>query len=138
MFTAEFFGAWLAYVVITFVLGFVWHLVLFKGLYRRLAIYSRIDDPVVPLGLAAMIIQGAILAGLYPRVMHEESPLLAGIAFGLVMGAFIASSAVLAEAAKQRVTSLSTWLAVETAYYAIQFSVAGLAIGLIHGASRAG
>lgn len=138
MFTAEFFGSWLAYVAVTFIMGFVWHLVLFKDLYRRLAIYSRIDDPIVPLGLAAMIVQGAILAALYPRVMHEGNPALAGVAFGLVMGAFIASSAVLAEAAKQRVTSLSTWLAVETAYYAIQFSLAGLAIGLIHGASGAG
>lgn len=132
MFTAEFFGSWLAYVVITFVMGFVWHLVLFKDLYRRLAIYSRIDDPVVPLGLAAMIIQGAILAALYPRVVGEGNPVTAGVAFGLVMGLFIASSAVLAEAAKQRVTSLSTWLAVETVYYVIQFSLAGLAIGLIH------
>jgi len=48
------------------------------------------------------------------------------------MGLFIASSAVLAEAAKQRVTSLPTWLVVESVYYAIQFSLCGVAIAFVH------
>jgi hypothetical protein len=53
--------------------------------------------------------------------------------FGLVLGAFIACSAVFAEAAKQKVTSLPTWLVLETAYYAIQFGLAGVAIALAYG-----
>ena len=51
-----------AYIVVTFILGFVWHLVLFKATYQRLGIFSRIDDPIIPLGLTAMIFQGLILA----------------------------------------------------------------------------
>lgn len=133
MFSAEFFGSWFAYLVITFVMGFVWHLKLFKDLYTQLAIYSRIDDPIVPLGFLAMLIQGALLAYLYPLIAAVNSPALDGVKFGLLMGLFIASSAVIAEAAKQRVTSLSTWLIVESIYYAIQFSLSGLAIGLIYG-----
>ena len=133
MFTIAFFGSWFAYLVITFAMGFIWHLRLFKGLYQRLAIYSRIDDPIVPLGFLAMVIQGALLAYLYPLLPHGNSPILDGIKFGLLMGLFIASSAVIAEAAKQRVTSLPTWLLVESSYYALQFSLAGLAIGLIYG-----
>jgi hypothetical protein len=62
MLTTAFFGSWLAYLAITFALGFLWHLVVFKDLYRRLAIYSRIDDPIVPLGFLSMLIQGAVLA----------------------------------------------------------------------------
>lgn len=133
MLTAEFFGSWFAYLVITFAMGFVWHLKLFKDLYKRLAIYSRIDDPIVPLVFLAMLIQGALLAYLYPLIAAGDSPALDGIKFGLLMGLFIASSAVIAEAAKQRVTSLSTWLIVESIYYAIQFSLSGLVIGLIYG-----
>lgn len=133
MFTFAFFSSWFAYLIITFAMGFIWHLKLFKALYKRLAIYSRIDDPIVPLGFTAMLIQGALLAYLYPLITHGGNPALDGIKFGLFMGLFIASSAVLAEAAKQRVTSLSTWLIVESIYYAIQFSLAGLAIGLIYG-----
>ena len=101
--------------------------------YRKLAIYTRIDDPIVPLGFLAMLLQGALLAYLYPLVAQGSHPASDGLRFGLLMGLFIASSAVIAEAAKQRVTSLRTWFVVESLYYAIQFSLSGLAIGLIYG-----
>lgn len=133
MVTTAFFGGWLAYLAITFALGFVWHMVVFKELYHRLAIYSRLDDPIVPLGFLSMVIQGAVLAYLYPFVAHGDNPLVDGLRFGGLMGVFIASSAVLAEAAKQRVTSLATWFAVEGLYYTIQFGLSGLALGLIYG-----
>jgi hypothetical protein len=129
---ARFAGAWFAYLVVTFAMGYVWHLVLFKDLYARLAIFSRLDDPVVPLGFAAMLIQGGVLAYLYPKLSGSGPLLLEGLGFGLLMGLFIASSAVLAEAAKQRVSSLSTWLGIETAYYAIQFALAGIAIASVY------
>ena len=38
----------------------------------------------------------------------------------------------LAEAAKQRVSSLPTWLVLESVYYAIQFTLSGLAIAFIY------
>jgi hypothetical protein len=131
MFNTAFFGSWLAYVVVTFAMGFIWHLVLFRQLYARLGIYSRLDDPIIPLGLSAMLVQGAVLAYLYPLLARPGNFALEGLRFGLVMGLFIASSAVLAEAAKQRVTSLPTWLAVESIYYAIQFSLCGIAIAFV-------
>ena len=132
MFGTSFFASWLAYVVVTFAMGFVWHLVLFKELYAKLGIYSRLDDPIIPLGLSAMLVQGAVLAYLYPLLARPGSPAFEGLRFGLIMGLFIASSAVLAEAAKQRVTSLPTWLVVESIYYAIQFSLCGIAIAFVH------
>jgi len=138
MFTTQFFGSWFAYIVITFVMGFVWHLVTFKALYAKLAIFSRIDDPIIPLGFTAMLIQGGVLAYLYPLIATSGSPVYEGIKFGLLMGLFIASSAVIAEAAKQRVSSLSTWLVVESVYYAIQFSLSGIAIALIYGTLERG
>ena len=57
----KFVGAWISYVIVTFAMGFVWHLLVFKKIYDELAIFSRIDDPIIPLGFAAMLIQGAIL-----------------------------------------------------------------------------
>lgn len=138
MFTAKFFGSWFAYLVITFAMGFVWHLVLFKKLYAELGIFARLDDPIIPLGFAAMLIQGAVLAYLYPYIARVGSPLAEGLRFGLIMGLFIASSAVIAEAAKQRVTSLPTWLIVESVYYAIQFSLCGVAIALVQEKFKSG
>jgi hypothetical protein len=131
MSTTKFFWSWLTYVVITFVMGFVWHLVLFKDLYARLGIFTRIDDPIIPLGLAAMFIQGAVLAYLYPLVARNGGVVREGIRFGLITGLFIASSAVVAEAAKQRVSSLTMWLTVESVYYALQFVLCGIAIALV-------
>ena len=60
--TGKFIGAWISYVLVTFAMGFVWHLIAFKKIYDELAIFSRIDDPIIPLGFAAMLIQGGILA----------------------------------------------------------------------------
>ena len=132
MWTTQFFGSWSAYLVITFAMGFIWHLILFKKLYAKLAIFTRLDKPIVPLGFLAMVIQGAVLAYLYPLINHPGNLILEGLKFGLLMGLFIASSAVIAEVAKQHVTSLATWLVVESVYYAIQFSLCGIAIGLIY------
>jgi len=57
----KFLRASLGYVLVAFAMGFVWHLVIFKKLYDELAIFSRIDDPIIPLGISAMLVQGAIL-----------------------------------------------------------------------------
>ena len=132
MFTAAFFGSWFAYVAITFALGYIWHLVVFKDLYHRLAIYTRLDDPIVPLGLLSMLIQGVVLAYLFPQVVDAQGSVFEGTSFSLLMGLFLASSAVIAEAAKQRVTSLRTWFIVESLYYLIQFLLTGLAMSFIY------
>jgi len=132
MFTAAFFGSWFAYVAITFVLGFIWHLIVFKNLYHRLAIYTRLDEPIIPLGLLSMLIQGAVLSYLHPQVVDNPGSMFEGIRYCLLMGLFLASSAVIAEAAKQRVTSLRIWFVVESLYYLIQFLLTGLAITFIY------
>ena len=72
------------------------------------------------------------MAYLFPRLQRGGPPLLDGIRFGLLTGVFMASSAVLAEAAKQRVTSLPTWLLLESSYYLIQFSLSGILIAYVY------
>lgn len=129
----QFYLAWLSYVVLTFALGFVWHLVLFPELYLELEIYTRILDPIIPMGLSAIALQGLILAYLYPFYADLEHPIKSGLKFGWVIGVFMASVAVIAEAAKNYVNSIPTWLIVETTYYLLQFSLVGLAFGWIHG-----
>ena len=55
-----------AYLVPTFPIAFVWHLVLFEPNYHALHIYSA--DPIIPFGLASMIIQAIIFSWVFPRV----------------------------------------------------------------------
>jgi hypothetical protein len=44
-----------SYLIPTFALGFVWHLVAFKGYYEALAIYRK--DVIIPFGFLSMSIQ---------------------------------------------------------------------------------
>jgi hypothetical protein len=50
----------LAYLVPTFALSFVWHLVLFDSCYDALAIYRH--DIIIPFGFLSMLIRAAIFA----------------------------------------------------------------------------
>ena len=129
----KFVGACVAYVVVTFLFAVVWHLLLFKDLYRELAVFSRGDDPNMLLVFASVLIQGAILAYLYPLVSRGEKPIWDGIKFGLLMGIFLASTAVLAEGAKQNVTSLTTFVVMESLFCLIYFALYGLVVGLVYG-----
>ena len=122
----------LGYIVVTFVIAAGWHLVAFKSLYGELGIFTR-KEPIIPLGILTIILQGMVMAYLYPRCFNGERPLIDGLKFGLLMGVFLGSYAVFGEAAKHEVSSLSTWLIVESIYYLMQFCIVGIVIGRIYG-----
>jgi hypothetical protein len=126
----------LAYVVLTFIIAATWHLVLFKEVYDQLGIFTR-KEPIIPLGFASMIMQGAVLVWLFPQVARGGSPLKEGLRFGLPIGVLMASIAVFAEGAKQQVSSLPTWLIFESVYYLLQFAVVGVAMAYVYRAVAA-
>lgn len=128
--TRKIFFAAVAYVLITFVIAASWHLLLFKELYDQLGIFTR-KEPLIHLGVISMVIQGLVLAYLYPLFRKNASPVKEGLKFGILMGVFMGSNAVFAEAGKQEVTSLTTWLVLESVYYLLQFAIVGVVIGLI-------
>jgi len=128
----KFILAALAYIVVTFVIAASWHLVLFKDLYDQLGIFTR-KEPLIPLGITSIIMQALVLAYLYPRLSRGGGPLKDGLKFGLLIGVLMASIAVFAEAGKQNVSSLATWLSFESAYYVLQFGLVGVVIGSIYG-----
>jgi hypothetical protein len=121
----------LAYALVTFPLAYVWHLVAFAGTYDELNAFTR-TQPVVPLGFAAIVLQGVLLSAAYPLVPHTGKPARDGLRFGLAAGLLLWSSQVLEFAAKHEVTSLAGWFGIETAYFAVQFALVGIALGLIH------
>ncbi|MBI5771221.1 MAG: DUF1761 domain-containing protein [Verrucomicrobia bacterium] len=122
----------LAYVVVSFALAAPWHFVLFKDLYHSFGIYNR-ADPIIPLGLLSMIVQGAVMAALYPRWYRGGAPAVEGIKFGLLMGVFLFSVSTLANAAKIEVKGLGGFLAVQAVFHLLQFVAAGAAVGLVFG-----
>jgi hypothetical protein len=122
----------LAYVVVSFVLGYFWYLVLFEDVYFGLGIYTR-AEPIFAFGVGAMVLQGLVLAYLFPFFNRGARPVITGISFGLIMGTLMWSVTVLAFAAKTNVASLSTFFTLSTAFHLIQFTVAGAMIGWIYG-----
>lgn len=120
-----------AYVVPTFPIAYAWHLTMFAPAYHALAIYR--DDVIVPLGLVSMLIQGAAFSYAYPHVVaHRQSVLGNGLAYGLAIGLLSWSFTTLAVAAKNVMTSVPTYLALETGFTLLQFAIVGPLIALAH------
>ena len=120
--TTRLVSATFAYLVPTFALGFVWHLVLFEHYYRTLAIYR--SDIIVPFGFLSMLIQGAIFAWLYARVFGDRPSIASrAIAYGVVGALLSWSFTTLAVAAKNVMTSVPDYLVIETSFTAVQWAL---------------
>jgi hypothetical protein len=113
----------LAYLVPTFALGFVWHLVLFQSYYDALAIYRR--DLIIPFGFLSMLIQATIFAWLYERGFAGQRGTLLSRAFGYgAVGAILSwSFTTLAVAAKNVMASVPDYLLIETAFTLLQWTL---------------
>lgn len=120
----------LGYVVPTFALGLVWHLVLFKEDYDALRVFRH--DISVPLGLFTIIVQGLVLAYLYPLTYRGGPALREGARFGAMVGIIFWSIQALAAAAKHHMDSVPVFLALETGFFVLMFAVVGPLMGLIH------
>ena len=121
-----------AYILPTFPIAYLWHLVAFAPLYHDLAMYR--DDLIFPFGFAAMLIQGAAFSWVYPRVFPDRAGgvLQNGLLYGLGIGALSWSFTTLAVAAKNVMTSVPTYLMLETGFTLVQFAVAGPLIALAY------
>ncbi len=121
----------LGYLVVTFPLAFLWHLVLFKETYDRLGSYSR-KEPIVAFGFGAILLQGIILSLVYPQLCRGKSVVAGALKFALIVGGYHWTIHVLAEAAKQSIEPLSAWFSLETAYLVIQFVLGGFLFAWIY------
>ena len=79
-----------------------------------------------------MLIQGFLFALLFPVFNREGKPMRNGMLFSWAMGLFLTSYIALAEAGKYTVPSLASWIGVEAAAAAAQFTLFGALLGLIH------
>ncbi len=118
----------LAYVVPTFPLGWFWHMTVFKGYYEGLQVYR--DDLIVPLGLAAMTVQGIIWVYLYWRLFAGDGVLRGAMKFAVIAAPLAWSFMVLAVAAKHQMTSPARFVLIETGFIALQYAVVSPLIAL--------
>lgn len=111
----------LAYLVPTFALGFVWHLVLFAPRYDALQVYR--SDMIIPFGFLSMLIQATIFVWFYAGVVVRSDRAFwtrAGL-YGAVGAALSWSFTTLAVAAKNVMTSVPDYLLIETGFTLVQW-----------------
>ncbi len=115
----------LAYLVPSFALGFIWHLVLFEHYYAALAIYR--SDIIIPFGLLSMLIQAVMFAWIYETAFAQRNGplLLRALTYGAFGAVLSWSFTTLAVAAKNVMTSVPDYLVIETGYTVMQWAMVG-------------
>jgi glucan phosphoethanolaminetransferase (alkaline phosphatase superfamily) len=115
----------LAYVLPTFALGFVWHLILFQRYYDELEIYRK--NIIIPLGFLSMLIQAIIFAWIYEKAFARRGGTLLSrsLAYAALGAVLSWSFTTLAVAAKNVMTSVPNYLAIETAFTIVQWVMVG-------------
>jgi hypothetical protein len=113
----------LGYLVPTFALGFVWHLKLFDQYYRDLGIYR--PDVIIPFGFLSMVLQGCIFAFVYSKLVTAPGDISSGLGFAAGAALLSWTFTTLAVAAKHPMTSVPRFVAIETAFTAVQFLLVG-------------
>ena len=120
----------LAYLVPTFALGFIWHLVLFERYYNALAIYRH--DIIIPFGFLSMLIQGGIFAWIYDQTFARQRGFLSRAVGYALLGAVLSwSFTTLAVAAKNVMTSVPDYLLIETGFTVVQWLMVGPLTALV-------
>lgn len=113
--------AMLAYLVPTFALGFVWHLILFEHYYQALAMYR--SDIIIPFGFLSMLLQAGLFAWIYAKgfARQNASFWMRALAYGALGAVLSWSFTTLAVAAKNVMTSVPSYLVIETAFTIVQW-----------------
>lgn len=118
------------YIVIVFPLALGWHAGLFEEKYLTFGYFA--GEPNIPVGLASIIIQGVVLAIIYPLFHSNGAGFVRAFQFAGLMGLFFWTSHVLALVAKQNVPNASGFVALETGYLALQFGLFALVLGMVY------
>ncbi|MFQ5443024.1 MAG: hypothetical protein ACE5EK_00265 [Nitrospinales bacterium] len=121
-----------AYFVITMAWAYPWHIIWFHDLYAEWGAITRVH-PVIPLGIAAILIQGVVIGYIYPFFYRSGNPVFQGIKFNLIIGLMTYTAMGFATAAKIQIEPISTFLLYHTVFQFIQFVLTGAALGLIYG-----
>jgi hypothetical protein len=113
----------LAYLVPTFALGFIWHLILFKEYYESLAIYR--SDIIIPLGFVSMLVQSVLFAWIYDRMFAPASSSAGSLIFKYAfLGAVLSwSFTTLAVGAKNIMSSVPRFMLIETSFTIAQWLI---------------
>lgn len=118
------------YIVATFGAQATSHFLLFSDHYAEVSHIKK--EPVLALGVVSMLIQGSILSFMFAQSKFVSQSIFDAVKVSWAFGLFLVSYIGLAEAAKYTVPSASSWIGVEFLVGFIQFTCAGVFMGLAH------
>ena len=122
----------ISYIVLSMAIAYPWHWIWFHDAYQAMGAVTR-PEPNVPLGMMAMLMQGLVIAYLYPLYYRGGNPIVEGVKFSMIIGLVVYSIMGPATAAKMNINPIATFLAYHTVFQVIQFLVTGVALGAIFG-----
>lgn len=122
----------IAYFVITMSWAYPWHMIWFHDQYVEWGAFQR-DEPIMVLGIAAILVQGLVIGYLYPFYSKDDAnPILQGIKFNLIIGLMTYTAMGFATAAKFNINPIGPFLMYHTVFQLIQFTLTGAALGFIY------
>ena len=120
----------IAFLVVSFAVQALSHFVINKQHFDSIG-FAR-PDPIIPLGLLVMVVQGMILSLALTAWRGAQVSIADGVAVSATFGVFLVSYMALAAPAKYAVPSVLDWMVVEGVAGLIQFGIFGLLLGLVH------
>ena len=118
-----------AYVVITLLVQAVSHFGVNSAHYASIPFLRA--EPIAVLGILASLVQGAVLAFLFPRLRLGGALATRAFGFAWLAGAFLVSYIAFVEAGKYSAPSVGAWVGVELGAGFVQFTLFGAALWLI-------
>ncbi|MBX4196684.1 hypothetical protein KW805_03785 [Candidatus Pacearchaeota archaeon] len=131
MTTLTFIIAVIAYIMFNFTFAMVWNMVLFKKLYARLTAGISRENPIIPLGLLAIVIQGLALATLFSLFSSGTNLIVEGPMLGLLIGSYSIVYGAFVVPAKFKIKPVSQYAILELVYGFLHFSIAGIIVAYI-------
>lgn len=121
----------LVYFVLTMAWAYPWHILWFHEKYVAWGAMTRVE-PIIPLGMLSIIIQGSVIGYLYPFYARGDSSIFTGVKFSLIIGLMVYTVMGFATAAKFEIAPIGDFLLYHTVFQAIQFILTGAALGWIY------
>lgn len=120
----------MAFMLVTFAAQGVSHFVINADHFASIGFLRA--EPIMAMGFAVMIIQGAVLSFSLQIWKGDAVQIKEGLLISLIFGAFLVSYIALAEPAKYAVPSITDWLRIELIVGFLQFGIFGLVLGWLH------
>jgi hypothetical protein len=131
MTNTQFIIAVFAYIIFNFAFAMVWNMVIFKKLYAKLTAGISRENPIIPLGLLAIVVQAIALATLFSLFSTGSNPIAEGLKLGLLIGSYSIIYGAFVVPAKFKIKPVSHYAILELVYGVLHFSIAGIIVAYI-------